>query len=134
MFEPFTYVFHLLAKFFAKHGWKAMLWLTLAIVSVALIVCVDDSAYKRGVRDTEAEYAKSTERISRSLADNMNSIFKQYDEKLSKLQEDNHGEIAKIVNQYAGLHDCHSPDGISLLNSKINSRSDAAHTGATGKH
>ena len=124
MFEPFTFFFTLLTEFFAKYGWKAMFGLIAILTTIAGLTWLDNNAYDRGVRDTQAEYSKLTERISRNLSNDMNSIFKQYDEKLSKLQEDNHGEIAKIVNQYAGLHDCHSPDGIRLLNAKINSRTD----------
>lgn len=80
-------------------------------------------AYNKGVQNTEMKYKKYAEETSIKLSQSISTILKEEQQKLAKNREINNEQVVKTVKEYVYIGECHTPDGIRLLNEKINSRS-----------
>lgn len=84
--------------------------------------------YKSGKADVVQEYQENAQKLSTELTGALQKGFEIQQERLNKIQETNHAEIQKTLEEYKALGDCHTSNGIGLLGNEIRKRYSSTRT------
>ena len=78
--------------------------------------------YKSGKAEAVQEYQENAQKLSTELTGALQKGFEIQQERLNKIQETNHAQIQKTLEEYKALGDCHTSNGIGLLGNEIRKR------------
>lgn len=78
--------------------------------------------YKNGKAEAVQEYQENAQKLFTELTGALQKEFEIQQERLNKIQETNHAQIQKTLEEYKALGDCHTSNGIGLLGNEIRKR------------
>lgn len=77
------------------------------------------SGYKRGKAEMEQMYQTQAKTLSETLSDTLQKGFEKYQTKLDQSQEIQNEKLKQTLQEYRDLGQCHTPNGIGMLNQQI---------------
>lgn len=98
---------------------KLILMVLLGCILFSLWKYAQHLGYEKGKKEIEQKYQNQAYEFSREISTILHNEFKKQQALLTKSQEINHEKLKTVLEEYKHLGDCHTANGIKLLNEHI---------------